>query len=111
MSNHYKNYNELPFYQPYGSMVSESVLQTLEEYYHNKLKNIKVDFMKKYEMNKFYVGSDSIFGRNWGHPTLTKAIIHAKALLENENKDEIFIVQIVKVVKKQSAPVEIIAVK
>jgi hypothetical protein len=63
----------------------------------------------KFKRNKFYVGADSVFARNWGHPTLEKAIEHASTLLNGRN--EVFIVKIVKVVRKKVAPIEVVDVK
>ena len=81
---------------------NESDRYTTYEEKVNKIMNPN----KKYEANKFYVGSNSVFDRNWGHGTENAAINHARKLLDEQNKDEIFIVKIVKVVKRRVAPVE-----
>lgn len=64
---------------------------------------------KQVQDNKFYVGSTSIFNRNaegWGHPTLEEAIEHATALAQ-ENESDQFVVQIVRVIRLQKAPVKV----
>ena len=79
--------------------------------YFNRLNKI-MNKDKKYEANKYYVGSNSVFnGRNWGHPTENLAIKHAQKLMEDNDQDEIFIVKIVKVIRRKVAPVEIITIK
>jgi len=77
----------------------------------DRLKEINKVNNKKYEVNKFYIGSNSVFDRQWGHPTLTKAVDHARGLMEAQSKDEIFIVKIVRVVRRKTAPVEVIEIK
>lgn len=66
--------------------------------------------------NQFYVGSNSIFTRNngkgWGHNNINAAIEHAKSLLRGKDEtEEVFIVKIVKVVRKKQQPIEVITVK
>lgn len=61
--------------------------------------------------NKFYVGSNTIFERGWGHATVEKAISHAQDLMEEQGLDETFIVQIVRVVAKQKTPVKVTTVR
>lgn len=65
--------------------------------------------MKKY----WYIGSDSVFidrgsfgpkSRQgiWAKETLIEATVHAqKVLADNPNKDEVFIVEVVRVVKRK----------
>lgn len=72
--------------------------------------------MKKADIdnNKYYIGSNSVFNRGtsgWGHRTLEGAITHAQSMIQLENKDEVFIVKIVKVVKRKAAPIEVIDVR
>jgi len=57
--------------------------------------------------NKFYVGSNTIFGRNWGHATMDKAIKHAQELMDEQGLEETFIVQIVRVCKRQKNPIKV----
>ena len=76
-----------------------------------RLKEINKVSTKKYEANKYYIGSNSIFGRDWGHPTLTGATVHATKLMEADGLEETFIVKIVRVVRKKVAPVEVIEIK
>jgi hypothetical protein len=61
----------------------------------------------KIKRNKFYVGAESALDRNWGHPTLPKAIAHAEELMEEQGRDEMFVVQIIRVVRRRKAPVEV----
>lgn len=87
----------------------------------NKIKHINSRTNKlpeKYHRNRFYIGSDSVFnGRNWGHKTLPEAIAHAEKLITgrdpygNDAKEEVFIVQIVRVVRKKKIPIEIEVIK
>ena len=93
--------------------MSDNMDEPHDNYPYNFLENLEriMNKDKKYEANKYYVGSNSIFSRGWGHPTETKAIQHAKELLDEQNQDEIFIVKIVKVVKRRVAPVEIVNIK
>ena len=69
--------------------------------------------MDKYKRNKFYVGSETVFGRNWGHTTLNAAVEHARSIMDRDNRDETFVVQIVRVIRKKpvKTPIEIITVK
>lgn len=61
--------------------------------------------------NKFYVGSNGVLARNWGHADLNKAVAHAKALLdEDDDKTFVFVVKIVKVVKRASRPTVVVDV-
>lgn len=64
----------------------------------------------KYKNNKFYVGSNSVFDRNWGKRTLPEAIKQAQNVMEAQGQDEVFIVKIVKVVRRKQAPIEVIDV-
>lgn len=63
------------------------------------------------EDNKFYIGSNSIFsrgGKGWGHPTEAEAVEHAQRMLsENEGASEVFIVEIIKVVRRKPIDVDI----
>lgn len=64
--------------------------------------------------NKFYIGSKSVFNRGqhgWGHRTIDGALTHAKGMIELEKEEEVFIVKIVKVIRRKTAPVEVIDVK
>jgi hypothetical protein len=92
-----------------GKVIIIDSLTTASQYLERLNNMMNKD--KKYEANKYYVGSNSIFARNWGHPTENKAIQHAQKLLETDGNDEIFIVKIVKVVRRKTAPVEVITIK
>lgn len=61
----------------------------------------------KITRNKFYVGAESALDRNWGHPTLPKAIAHAEELMNEQDRDEMFVVQIIRVVRRRKMPVEV----
>lgn len=65
----------------------------------------------KYEQNRFYVGSNSVLDRAWGHSTVKNAIEHAKELMDDQNMDETFIVQIIRVVKREHPPVRVEVIK
>lgn len=92
---------EMDFYDP-----------TSTPEYEKRIKQIMKNSTKKYERNKFYVGSDSVFnGRDWGHPTLNAAVKHGEELLTDNDKDEVFIVKIVRVIRRKKAPVEVIEIK
>lgn len=56
---------------------------------------------------KFYVGASRMQDRNndWAHTTIEKAVEHARQLMEEEDSDEKIIVQIIRVVKRQRAPI------
>jgi len=59
--------------------------------------------------NRFYVGSRSIvFGgrTEWAHPTLEKAISHAKELVEETDAEQI-VVQIIRVIKRKDSPITV----
>ena len=58
--------------------------------------------------NKFYIGSGSILDRHWGHPALDEAIAHAQQMLtDKQGTDTIFIVEIVRVVRRKKIDVDI----
>ena len=63
---------------------------------------------KKLEDNKFYIGSTSIFNKGWGHPTEVEAVEHAQRMLsEQPETGEVFIVEIIKVVRRKPIDVDI----
>lgn len=57
--------------------------------------------------NKFYIGANSVFDRNWGHKTPEAAIQHARKLMESQGGDEYFVVKIIKVVRRAVAPIKV----
>lgn len=61
----------------------------------------------KITRNKFYVGSPRALDNNWGHPTLAKAVRHAEEVMEEQSLEETFVVQIIRVVRRRKAPVEV----
>lgn len=62
--------------------------------------------------NRFYVGSKKAIADAWGHKTLAEATTHAGALIdEKTNDDELFIVKIVRVVRRRKTPVTVEDVK
>lgn len=79
---------------------SFSILGDEEE----KMKPNRVLSKKLLAANKFYVGSPSALVKNWGHPTLAKAVKHAEELTDSTNEEH-FIVQIIRVVKYKKQPV------
>lgn len=81
------------------------------EAFINKLKRINKMNNKKYQMNKFYVGSNSVFNRDWGHSTLNKAIEHARELMNEKDMEEVFVVQIIRVIKREKSPIKIEVIK
>jgi len=86
--------------------------------FNARKKDNKVNNTQRLRENQFYIGSNSVlqvknrmrgsasnYG-TWGHPTIDLAIRHAQQLLNDEpDKDSVFIVQIIKVVKRQSSPI------
>lgn len=64
-------------------------------------------FLESIAKNKFYVGSPRAIDQNWGHRTLVKAVEHAGQLLDEQDMEETFVVQIVRVVRRKRAPVEV----
>lgn len=67
----------------------------------------KYQLEHKIQRNKFYVGADSALERNWGHPTLAKAVAHAEEVMDEQDRDAVFIVQIIRVVRRKRSPVEV----
>lgn len=59
----------------------------------------------KYTRNRYYVGADGAITREWGHRDLAGATDHARRLLQDEGRDEVFIVKIVRVVRTASRPI------
>ena len=60
--------------------------------------------------NKFYIGSNTIFQKSggWGHPTVDDAVRHAQQMLQmDDSKGELFIVEIVRVVKRKPIDVDV----
>lgn len=61
----------------------------------------------KIQRNKFYVGAHSVLNWNWGHPTLPQALKHAEKLMDENGSEEVFVVQIIRVVRRRKATVEV----
>lgn len=66
--------------------------------------------MKK--INKFYCSATHISGAiaigenaDWTHPTLDKAIDHAKELLEEQDMEVVAVVEIIRLVRRKSQPI------
>jgi hypothetical protein len=60
--------------------------------------------------NKFYIGSNSIFSKSggWGHPTIEECTRHAQQMLQmNESLQEVFVVEIVQVVRRKPLEVDV----
>jgi hypothetical protein len=66
----------------------------------------KMISMALINQNKFYVGSRTALDRQWGHRKIEHAIEHAKKLIEDTDEDQ-FIVQIVRVVKREKTPITV----
>lgn len=60
------------------------------------------DIMK----NQFYVGHPRVFRDNWGHEDVDAAVEHATRLTRETGQDH-FVVQIVRLVRRQVAPVQV----
>lgn len=67
----------------------------------------------------YYVAADSIVnqnngyssdGREWAKPSLAQAIDHAQEIIERTNKDEVYIVKVIRVVKRRKPLIDIHAV-
>ena len=71
------------------------------------IKGTKARFLEDVAKNKFYVGSPKALQNNWGHRTLAKAVEHAEQVLDEQDMEETFVVQIVRVVRRRKAPVEV----
>lgn len=59
---------------------------------------------------RFYVAAESISDGdtgNWTHQRVEQAITHAKCLMEEDGRDQCYIVQIIKVVKRAKLPVRV----
>jgi len=68
--------------------------------------------MKK--LNRFYIGADHIArsietGKNdpWTKSTLLEAIKHAEKVLDDEDRNVVVVVQIVRIVRRRKAPIVI----
>lgn len=70
----------------------------------------KSQLADKIKRNKFYVGAESALERNWGHPTLAKAVAHAEELMEEQDQEQVFVVQIIRVVRRRRMPAEVVKV-
>ena len=60
--------------------------------------------------NRFYVAANRVTqpGDTWAKPTLTEAIAHAREILDREPmKGEIYIAQLIRVVRREKAPVTV----
>lgn len=74
------------------------------------IKEMRKITSEQVKRNKFYVGANSVFDRNWGHPTEKEAIGHAESLMAGTNNDYI-VVKIVAIVKRKEVPVSVQRVK
>ena len=63
--------------------------------------NIQYIPKERVQMRRFYVGSEAAMRSGWAKDTLEEAIAHGKKILrEDKTKDSVFIVQVIKVVKR-----------
>lgn len=83
----------------------KSVAATQRDITSNTRRKQQVD--DKIQRNKFYVGSPRALDNNWGHPTLAKAIRHAEEVMEDQDMESTFIVQIIRVVRRKRMPAEV----
>lgn len=61
-------------------------------------------------LQAFYVGSNNLTA-DWTRATLKEAIEHGNSLVEKSGYDEVFIVKIVKVVRRKTVPAVVEAFK
>lgn len=69
------------------------------------------DKRERFKLNKFYVGAESALTRNWGWSTLDRAMQHGKEIMDSEDREEVFIVQIVRVLRRRKSPIEVEVVR
>ena len=63
--------------------------------------NLKIVPKEITQMKKFYVGADAPHTNGWGKDTVEEAIAHGKKLMaDNPSKDKVYIVQVIKVIKR-----------
>ncbi len=60
--------------------------------------------------NKFYVGSHRALDNRWGHKTLPAAIKHAEQLMDEQEQEFMFVVEIVRVVRRRRLPAQVVKV-
>lgn len=86
-------------------------IETVEGAMSAKMKKVKprkTSSGSSYDRNRYYVGHPSVLDRNWGHATLGDAINHADEVMAEQERDEVFIVQIIRIVRRRRAPVEVV---
>jgi len=66
--------------------------------------------MDRYQRNKFYIGSNAVLDKDWGSPTLEHAIGLAKDRVAKTDC-EVFVVKIIKVVRRARPPIDVIDVE
>jgi len=87
---------------------------------HKEIRSTHWSFNKKkrkfdiMEINKFYVGAahiataiESGCNAEWSHSTYEKAVEHAKAIMEREDKECAIIVKIVAVLRRETRPIRV----
>ena len=61
--------------------------------------------------NKFYVAADRIMDghlhTSWRRPSIEAAVRHAQELMERDGSEQKYIVQIVRVVKREKPPIRV----
>lgn len=64
------------------------------------------------DLKPFYIGSNAM-PTEWSHSDLKTAVAHANELLNDRsnNQDSVFIVKVIKVVRRKSAPIEVVNFK
>lgn len=84
-------------------MYCGGVYYTQSVYQHHLVDKhgIKITFMEANQVKKFYVGSDSPQTSGWGKDSVEEAIEHGKKILEDDpKKNKVYIVQVIKIVKR-----------
>lgn len=66
----------------------------------------RIHTKQELDNNRFYVGHPRVFKDGWGHPSLEDAIEHGCDLMA-DGREECFIVQIVRVLRREQQPVKI----
>ena len=99
------SYDIESYMNPYDYLYRREIIRAKKEMANVPIKK------QQLEDNKFYIGSNSIFqrgGKGWGHPTEAEAVEHAQRMLsEQPGTGEVFIVEIIKVVRRKPIDVDI----
>lgn len=84
-----------------------------EEFHYYYKKEPKMT--KSLPKNRFYVASGNVIDGNsnaqWKKATLNEATEHGKNLMERQDLDEVYIVKVVRVIRRAPAPVQVFDLK